>query len=129
MHYRDMELYETEADYMDPSDMIDTGIQVWKSIPPDIKAFLFQKAKQLYDVYGPRVTELVVRTYQKMRQRNIAALPALHLAAKDLNLPPRRTAPGSSGKLTAAQVKQRQQRMNQRLPSNRFKLSYKTRGY
>jgi hypothetical protein len=128
MHYQDMEGYDPEADYFDlPT--IDELLKMWRDLPQDIKDHIQTHAKNLFNVYGPMLQALVVQAYRKMKQRKIAVVPALHLAAKQLNIPPRKAGPGHPGKLTQSQVKQRQQRINQRLPSSRAKLSYKTRGY
>ncbi len=128
MVYRDMEFYDPEADYFDLPSLMEIK-QMWSNLPGDVKKQLTDHAKILFNVYGPILQALVVQAYRKMKQRNIAAVPALHLAAKQMNIPPRKAGYSYPGKITQTQVKQRQQRMDQRLPSKRVKLAYKTRGY
>jgi hypothetical protein len=128
MHYRDMEVYDPEGDYLD-IDSFKELADMWRELPKDVKDHLTSHAKNLFTVYGPMLKALVVQAYRKMVQRRIPAIPALHPAARKMNIPARNAAVGSRGKLTGTQVKQSQQRMNQRLPSNRSKQRFKTRGY
>src|SRR5690606_21581301 len=110
-----------EADYFDLPSLIEIK-EMWSNLPSDVKSQLIEHAKILFNVYGPMLQALVVQAYRKMKKRNIPAIPALYLAAKQMNIPPRKGGYSHPGKLTQTQVKQRQQRMEQRLPSKRAKL-------
>jgi hypothetical protein len=124
MSYRES-VYENPTDQFDVPHAMDQLRDVWRSMPQDLKSLLVSYAKQLWSVRGVLLAKLVILAFGDMR-RGVPMQAALYRAAHRLGV--QRRDGGVQPGMSTTQVQQYRRRQMQRLPSNRRKLGYRSRG-
>lgn len=129
------EFFDEETDDLElalesEADLVTEGIQMWRAIPQDLKQMMWQYAVTMWQVYGPRLYSLIIKSYQLMRRRRLPMKSAMLITAQQMRLPlSKRRRKSHRPGMSPVQVKAYTQRRQQRLPKSRIKRLYTTRRY